>query len=62
MLNERLLNVESTSKPKFNVDSTFIQHSMPAGLQLLNFFFRNLSKVFNGGIYRRNLSHMKNIS
>jgi hypothetical protein len=31
MLNERLISVESTSKPKFNVDSTLIQHPVPAG-------------------------------
>jgi hypothetical protein len=30
MLNVRLINVEATSKPKFNVDSTSIQH-MPLG-------------------------------
>jgi hypothetical protein len=36
MLNERWIDVDSTSKPKLNVDSTLFQRSVPGGLTIQN--------------------------
>jgi hypothetical protein len=45
MLNERLINVESTSKPKFNFDFTLIQQSVPAGDNILFRFIKDKFKI-----------------